>query len=81
MASDFVHLHLHTHYSMLDGACTASGPHLPGTQPLGVYRTVSFTGPLWRSLGPDMREEPPVHPKRACVQKESLIYLRHRERG
>ena len=25
MASDFVHLHLHTHYSMLDGACTASG--------------------------------------------------------
>ena len=22
---DFVHLHLHTHYSMLDGACTASG--------------------------------------------------------
>ena len=38
------------------GACTASGPHLPGTQPLGVYRTVSFTGPLWRSLGPDMRE-------------------------
>ncbi len=25
MAADFVHLHLHTHYSMLDGACTASG--------------------------------------------------------
>ena len=25
MPSDFVHLHLHTHYSMLDGACTASG--------------------------------------------------------
>ena len=25
MANDFVHLHLHTHYSMLDGACTASG--------------------------------------------------------
>ena len=25
MASDFVHLHLHTHYSMLDGACTAPG--------------------------------------------------------
>ncbi|MBR7121669.1 MAG: DNA polymerase III subunit alpha [Lentisphaeria bacterium] len=25
MATDFVHLHLHTHYSMLDGACTASG--------------------------------------------------------
>ena len=23
MPSDFVHLHLHTHYSMLDGACTA----------------------------------------------------------
>ena len=23
--ADFVHLHLHTHYSMLDGACTASG--------------------------------------------------------
>ncbi len=25
MASDFVHLHLHTHYSMLDGACTPKG--------------------------------------------------------
>ena len=25
MASDFVHLHLHTHYSMLDGACTIPG--------------------------------------------------------
>ncbi|MBO5822001.1 MAG: PHP domain-containing protein [Lentisphaeria bacterium] len=25
MSADFVHLHLHTHYSMLDGACTASG--------------------------------------------------------
>ena len=25
MATDFVHLHLHTHYSMLDGACTAAG--------------------------------------------------------
>ncbi len=25
MPSEFVHLHLHTHYSMLDGACTASG--------------------------------------------------------
>ncbi|MBQ8754499.1 MAG: DNA polymerase III subunit alpha [Lentisphaeria bacterium] len=25
MPSDFVHLHLHTHYSMLDGACTAKG--------------------------------------------------------
>ncbi len=25
VASDFVHLHLHTHYSMLDGACTANG--------------------------------------------------------
>ncbi len=25
MASDFVHLHLHTHYSLLDGACTADG--------------------------------------------------------
>ena len=25
MASDFVHLHLHTHYSMLDGACTVKG--------------------------------------------------------
>ena len=25
MPSDFVHLHLHTHYSMLDGACTPSG--------------------------------------------------------
>ncbi len=25
MPSDFVHLHLHTHYSMLDGACTISG--------------------------------------------------------
>ena len=25
MAVDFVHLHLHTHYSMLDGACTAAG--------------------------------------------------------
>ena len=23
--ADFVHLHLHTHYSMLDGACTAKG--------------------------------------------------------
>ncbi len=25
MPADFVHLHLHTHYSMLDGACTAKG--------------------------------------------------------
>ena len=25
MPSDFVHLHLHTHYSLLDGACTADG--------------------------------------------------------
>ena len=25
MPADFVHLHLHTHYSLLDGACTASG--------------------------------------------------------
>ncbi len=25
MASDFVHLHLHTHYSLLDGACTVEG--------------------------------------------------------
>ncbi len=25
MASDFVHLHLHTHYSLLDGACTPKG--------------------------------------------------------
>ena len=25
MPADFVHLHLHTHYSMLDGACTAAG--------------------------------------------------------
>lgn len=25
MASDFVHLHLHTHYSLLDGACTVKG--------------------------------------------------------
>ena len=25
MPSDFVHLHLHTHYSMLDGACTPAG--------------------------------------------------------
>ena len=25
MATDFVHLHLHTHYSMLDGACTPAG--------------------------------------------------------
>ncbi|MDR0932376.1 MAG: DNA polymerase III subunit alpha [Victivallales bacterium] len=25
MPSDFVHLHLHTHYSLLDGACTAKG--------------------------------------------------------
>lgn len=25
MPSDFVHLHLHTHYSLLDGACTAGG--------------------------------------------------------
>ncbi len=25
MANNFVHLHLHTHYSMLDGACTVSG--------------------------------------------------------
>ena len=25
MPSDFVHLHLHTHYSMLDGACTVKG--------------------------------------------------------
>ncbi len=25
MSSDFVHLHLHTHYSMLDGACTVKG--------------------------------------------------------
>ena len=25
MPSDFVHLHLHTHYSMLDGACTPKG--------------------------------------------------------
>ncbi|MDD3119148.1 MAG: DNA polymerase III subunit alpha [Victivallales bacterium] len=25
MASDFIHLHLHTHYSLLDGACTVGG--------------------------------------------------------
>ena len=25
MPSDFVHLHLHTHYSLLDGACTVKG--------------------------------------------------------
>ena len=25
MAADFVHLHLHTHYSLLDGACTPEG--------------------------------------------------------
>ncbi len=25
MPADFVHLHLHTHYSMLDGACTVKG--------------------------------------------------------
>lgn len=25
MASDFVHLHLHTHFSLLDGACTIDG--------------------------------------------------------
>ena len=25
MPSDFVHLHLHTHYSLLDGACTVEG--------------------------------------------------------
>jgi len=25
MASDFVHLHLHSHYSLLDGACTVKG--------------------------------------------------------
>ena len=25
MPADFVHLHLHTHYSMLDGACTPAG--------------------------------------------------------
>ena len=25
LPSDFVHLHLHTHYSMLDGACTVKG--------------------------------------------------------
>ncbi len=25
MPSDFIHLHLHTHYSLLDGACTAGG--------------------------------------------------------
>ena len=25
MASDFVHLHLHSHYSLLDGACTIKG--------------------------------------------------------
>ena len=25
MPADFVHLHLHTHYSMLDGACTVDG--------------------------------------------------------
>ncbi|MCI7643371.1 MAG: DNA polymerase III subunit alpha [Lentisphaeria bacterium] len=25
MASDFVHLHVHTHYSLLDGACTVKG--------------------------------------------------------
>ncbi|MFA7231837.1 MAG: DNA polymerase III subunit alpha, partial [Victivallaceae bacterium] len=25
MAADFVHLHLHTHYSLLDGACTING--------------------------------------------------------
>jgi len=25
MASDFVHLHLHSHYSFLNGACTIKG--------------------------------------------------------
>ena len=25
MPADFVHLHLHTHYSLLDGACTVKG--------------------------------------------------------
>jgi DNA polymerase-3 subunit alpha len=25
MAADFVHLHLHSHYSLLDGACTVKG--------------------------------------------------------
>lgn len=50
-----------------------------GTQPLRVYRTMSFTGPSCRSLGRGMREEPPARPKRARVQKESLVYLRHRE--
>ena len=25
MPADFVHLHLHTHYSLLDGACTVDG--------------------------------------------------------
>ena len=25
MPSDFFHLHLHTHYSLLDGACTVNG--------------------------------------------------------
>ena len=25
MPADFVHLHLHTHYSLLDGACTVEG--------------------------------------------------------
>ena len=25
MAADFVHLHLHTHYSLLDGVCTPEG--------------------------------------------------------
>lgn len=55
------------------------GPDSRGTQPLGVYRTGSFTGPSHCSLGPGMRDEPPARPKRAHVQKESLVYPRHRE--
>ena len=52
MAADFVHLHLHTHYSMLDGACTASG--LINMAPMlaspGLAKRVSRFSPFFKGI-------------------------------